>query len=527
MLRQIKQLTAVQLCNVFGINEVIHTKDPKQRHRFILLAVTYIALLIMLIVYIAVMSSGLIMLGMGDIIPIYLFTITSMIILFFSFFKASHVIFETSTFELLISLPVSKTAIIVSRFLTMYSTNVMMSFFVMVTGAAVYGVYVHPGVSFYLYVITGILFLPLLPMTIATAIGAAITAVSSRMKHKSMVTSMLTILLVIALIAGNMIFSNRVGGMTEDMVADFVSILTAQIQAMYPPAVWFEDAAVNGNIGSFLLFLGVSIAVFVLLVAVVQRYFLSICTALHASAAKNNYTMQSLHTSSIVKALWKRELKRYFASSIYVSNTMTGYILMAVAGIALFFVGEEIIESTIGIPDITEKALPIVLGAVGAMMPTTSCSISMEGKQWWIAQTLPVRNKDVFDSKILVNLSVALPFYVVAVISGWLALRPSFAGSIWLIVMPLMYILFSAVVGITINLAVPVMNWDNETRVVKQSASTMITLLVEFASFAPPLIILIAVQSIPVDIVMAVTLLVLASLTAILYRRNNKRNLFL
>ena len=63
---------------------------------------------------------------------------------------------------------------------------------------------------------------------------------------------------------------------------------------------------------------------------------------------------------------------------------------------------------------------------------------------------------------------------------------------------PWAYILFGARVGIAINEKLPVFNWDSEVRVVKQSASTFVTMLVVMAAAMVPVVILFVVPDFPV-----------------------------
>lgn len=526
MLHQIRQLTAIQLCNFCGINEARYTHDRKKKRQTVLLAFVWIMLTVMLLFYMILVSHTLAELGMAEMIPILLFTVTSLTIFCFSIFKAGSVIFQMSSFELLASLPVSKSAIVISRFLTMYSTNLILSVLIMFSGAGIYGMFVRPPVSFYIFSLLGTIVLPLLPMTIATTICAIITAISSRMKHKNWAQSILTLLFILAIIIGNTFFSADAGDMTTDQLKNLALLAKKQMQTIYPPAMWFGSAAISGSIGALLALVSVSILVFVCMMFIIQHYFMRICTALHASSAKNDYKMQRLHSSSVRRTLWRRELKRYFASSIYVTNTMVGYILMSAAAAAMLFLGVEKIETSLQLPGDITSILPLILSVFPAILSTTCCSISLEGKQWWIAQTIPVRSKDIFDSKILVNLTIAFPWYLISVIFVWLAVRPSLAETIWLAVMPAAYILFSSVAGLTVNLAMPVLEWENETRVVKQSASTMVSMLIGFASFLPPLIVIFSVPTISATVVMAATLGVLLLFTLVLYRHNNKKRLF-
>ena len=527
MLRQIKLLVDIQTCNLFGLNEFRYTKDAQKKHRWLGMAAVWALLALMLVAYIVMLSDGLIKIGLGEVVPEYLFTVTSLLILFFAFFKAGSVIFQMRTYESMISLPVSKTAIVVSRFLSMYITNLLLSCLTMLPGIVLYGIWMHPDFSFYVYSILGILFLPLLPITVATILGAFITAISSRMKSKSLVNAVLSIVLVVGFMVLSTSSASKLENINGDMLRNLSSVVSAQIQRLYPPADWFGRSAIEGSLPSFLLFFGVSAALFLVMVFVVQHYFTGICTALNATTAKNNYKMRDLNTNSPLMAMFHRELKRYFASSIYVTNTIIGYILMAAAAVALFFVGPDKLEGALGFPGVISKAFPLFLAAIGSIGTPTSCSISMEGKQWWIAKTIPVRSKDIFDSKILMALAVALPEYLVAVVFGLLAVKPGLLGALWIVVIPAVYIVFMAVAGICVNLAMPVFNWENEMRAVKQTASVMVTMLIGFVSFILPIACLLAIGNVSADLVMLISFLVIFTATAILYFSKNRKKILL
>jgi ABC-2 type transport system permease protein len=198
---------------------------------------------------------------------------------------------------------------------------------------------------------------------------------------------------------------------------------------------------------------------------------------------------------------------------------------MAAASVALFIADPSKLEAALNFPGLISKAFPLFLAAMGAITTPASCAISMEGKQWWIAKTIPVRSKDIFDSKILMALAVAAPEYLVAVFFGLLAVKPSFTGALWIIVIPAVYIVFMAVAGICVNLAMPVFNWENEIRAVKQSASVMVTMLVGFASFVVPIACLLAIRNVSADLVMLITFIVMAAVTAMLYFRKNRKKI--
>ena len=58
----------------------------------------------------------------------------------------------------------------------------------------------------------------------------------------------------------------------------------------------------------------------------------------------------------------------------------------------------------------------------------------MEGKTFWQIQTLPVKSGKVYLSKIMANLTVAAPFYVISVVFACLTVEPDLATYFWIAV---------------------------------------------------------------------------------------------
>ena len=526
MIRQVLRLLKLQTVNLFGLNEFRYTKDSGKRKRYIALAAVWVLVIFMVGGYAGAMSYALVKTGMGNIIPMYVYTVVSLLILLFTFFKAGSIIFSMKGYELLISFPVSKSSIVISRFLSMYVTNLLMAMLVMIPAVAVYGVLEKPVISFYVMFLVGMLFAPLLPLTIASILGAAITAVSVRVKHKSIVQAVLMVILIVVVMAGSMLMSNNGEGFTEDMFKNMAKIMEEQIGKIYPPALWF-DKAVYGQWSCMAVVLLVPLAVFGVFVAILQKHFQSICMKLNAVTTKNNYRIGKMDSSGVLKTLWRRELKRYFASGIYVTNTIVGYVMAVLATAAVFFVGADRMGEFKGIPDfgnVVKSALPFLIALLMSITSMTSCSISMEGKTFWQIQTLPVKSGKVYLSKIMANLTVAAPFYVISVVFACLTVEPDLATYFWIAVIPALYLFFMAVVGIRINLAFPVLNWDNEVRVVKQSASTLVTMLVGIITGVVPIACIVLLGTGAVNVVRAVTAVVLALVTVVLYVLNIKNS---
>lgn len=128
------------LCNLFGINEVRHTRDSGKKQRFALLCGAWILIGLLLMSYMILLSLAYIGMGLADVLPMYFYTVASMVILFFSFFKAGDMVFSLSSYELQASWPVSTAAIVISRFMIMYVTDLLFSLLVMIPGFVIYGI---------------------------------------------------------------------------------------------------------------------------------------------------------------------------------------------------------------------------------------------------------------------------------------------------------------------------------------------------------------------------------------------------
>ena len=527
MSKQIIRLCRLQLGNLFGINEFLHTKDQAKKARFVGLAILWVLLLALLVFYVGALSYGLAFMGMADIVPMYLYAMASLLILIFSFFKAGSTLFAMRGYEMLVSLPVSRAAIIISRFACMYLMNLLVELLIMLPGLFVYGYFTHPSAGTYVVFLLGSLFLPLLPLTISSILGALITAVSSRSRHKSLVETVLMLVVVTAVLGGSFFFSDKESQITKEMLRNIAEILSVQLERIYPPSVWFQRA-LSGDVWSLGLLVMVPVAVFAVFIAVLQNYFQSICTAIHAVSAKNNFRMTRLQKSSHIAALWRKELKRYFASSVYVTNTVVGYVMAVIVAAGICFMGVKKIVEMLGFPGIEPvfmRCLPYGLSCLLCMTSLSACSISMEGNTFWQIQTLPVTAKEFYDGKLLANLSVAAPFYLLSVVLLAFGVKPTGLELVWLSVIPACYVVFSSVVGITVNLMFPVLKWESEVRVVKQSASMLVTMLIGMLSSILPLVGNAFAGEKWSDGICLMTVIILLAATGFLYRRNRQTEL--
>ena len=515
MWKSVRLLTWLSLCNLFGFNEARFSKDPKKKNRLLTVAFAMLILGGMMVFYAGALTFAFIDMGLSEMIPMYLCVMISLLTFMFSVFRAGPALFSLRQFERLSVLPVRPAAIVISRFISLYVTELFVSVFS--TGAVIVVCALNASFSpwFYISMLLGSLILPLVPMTAAMIVGTGIYAVTASMRRKNI----MQLIFSFAFLALYFSFMNSMNGATEDMVIGLAEKIGA-FKRFYPPAHWFSEG-VYGNVGCYLLFFAISIAIFLCFAWIVGRYYRFICTHLTSNAAKRNFVMREQKGRSALRACFFRERKRYFASANYVMNTAIGYILTIVL-VAMACFGEAGLLATQIPSRVIAKLAPFLLALFSNVSPTTTASVSMEGKHFWLTQTLPVRTRDIMNAKILVNLMISVPCMLISSVLLAIAARPNLADLFWLIFLPLLYALFGSVLGLFVNLKLPMMHWDNEAQPVKQGKSTLIMMFAGFfTSFLPviPMVLVLLISDVAAHIALIVISLVLCLLIHLLHRK--------
>lgn len=505
-------------------NEFIHTRDTKARRRWIGLALAWVMIAGIALFYLVMLSVGMAAYGLSAFLPGCLYTGASVALLLFETLRAGSFLFSPQFVEQTSPLPLPSAALPVSRLAELYLCDLALCAFLLGPGLVLYSMANSgTGPLYWAAALWGLLLAPLLPLAAACFLGALTAALVRRLRHKNLIAGLLLVGFTMAVLAWSMSLT----AMPADMDgADLMVMLEPALRrasAGYAPAAWFGQMLAGGS-GSFpaLLYLTlISLLTAGAAAAVVTRKYTALCAALNAPDGRRR-TARKTGVHSPLTALYLREVRRYLACTNWFANTAVGYLLMAALPLLLLFGSDHVMQSlglTIGL---VGRFLPLAMGMCAVLMPVTACSVSLEGAQWSLIRTLPVSSRDLLLAKVLLNLSVALPCWAVAVVGGLTAVRPRGSGILWLVLVPAVYCVFGAVSALRINLALPQLHWQTETQAVKQSASTLAAMLTGLAAAGLPGLCL---AFLPEDAVYAVTCVSLAGLTALLWRQSLRVNL--
>ena len=117
---------------------------------------------------------------------------------------------------------------------------------------------------------------------------------------------------------------------------------------------------------------------------------------------------------------------------------------------------------------------------LASMNDMAAPSVSLEGKSLWLMQSLPVTPWQVLRGKlgmqmILTGIPVLFCTACIAFIYPFTPLE-----LLLTVLVPMLYVLFSALFGLFLGLKMPNLNWTSEITPIKQSVGVMIALLSGF-----------------------------------------------
>ena len=113
---------------------------------------------------------------------------------------------------------------------------------------------------------------------------------------------------------------------SQQVLVELGKYLSKQINTIYPLAGLYFEAVIKSGFWSLLIFIAISVIAFILFSLLVGKVFVKINTTIMTGRYKGNYKLGKLKSNKPLTALYRKELKRYFSSPVYVMNT--GLVLL-------------------------------------------------------------------------------------------------------------------------------------------------------------------------------------------------------
>ncbi len=392
---------------------------------------------------------------------------------FGSVFNTYSTLYSAKDNDLLLSMPIPPSRIILVRLFGVWFWGMVYELLVLIPAMIVYWMAASPGLLTIAMDIFIIIAISILVLVISCALGWLVAKISSRLRSKSLVTVLIS---VVFLGVYFYIYSSAYS-MLQKLIANIETVGLKIRSAIYP--IYLMGRGAEGDGLAFLLFLAMVLALFGLVWWILSHSFLKLATT-RSGAAKKKYREISIKARSVYSALLHKEGRRFTSSAAYMLNCGMGTLFIAAIAVVVLIKGEWIRNTVAASFAEYDQLIPLIAIAILCMMTTmnelTAPSISLEGKNLWLMQALPISAWQVLKAKLELHLLLTeLPTLLCSICMA-VVIRPGLMASVLMVVLPQLFVILNASLGLILNLKSPNLAWTNETAVVKQSMSVGISL---------------------------------------------------
>ena len=262
-------LLKMQLYNLFGINRILHSHSKKEKHRSMALGGIFILVIGLMIAYSTIISISLASMGTVNVLPTISALVCSVITLILTFLKSSGVLIGLRDYDMIMSLPVKNSEVVLSRLTMVYLTNLLISVIAVLPSVVIFGINSEVGISGNTMFLLSFLFLPVIPMIVSLGLGVLISAVSSRSKHKNILSLVLSTLIVLLIVAA----SAKAQSMDSDEILNIGIMLSNMANKLYALVGLISKAVEQQNWLYFLTFVGMSVLISAIFVGIVAHFY--------------------------------------------------------------------------------------------------------------------------------------------------------------------------------------------------------------------------------------------------------------
>lgn len=423
-------------------------------------------------------------------LAIYSFSTTALMLSLMLIATEGSVGIKSTDEEMLLSLPIKKSNVIISKILYYIIFDLIIIMMLLLPSYIIYGIVVeNTKISLVIRGMGMIIGVALFSNGCSGIINTCFNRLTKKFKHSSVIQSLLSLLLVVVFVFIYIGF-NLLSQNPESMV---------RFYQIYPIKLLTEFVLVGAPMDAIILLILVFVP-FIISVVLKTKLFGKNVSAYHSNNKELIYS-----EGKIENTLFKKEINKYFSIPIYVSNTALGFLMGIGLALILSIMGKDSFISMIKVaiasgyenemlPSSIETmingyfdyVLIIIFVLVLTIMPITSCSISLEGKEIWILKAHPIAEKDIFKSKIKVHLAVCMiPVIIVSILLSTL---------LEMKLLPIIFVLLvlasvlCAMNGLYSNLLFPKLEWESEMEAVKQGISVLVVMIINFVLIGLPLL---------------------------------------
>lgn len=470
-------LLKVQLLGLFGINKRLHEDGRKTKWVLAVICVAAAFVGAAIIAYMACLAQSMLSLELGAYIPLLGMTVIVMATIISTFTKANGTLFSLKDYDLVMSLPVPVSTVVLSRLIPLYGLSVLFGIMAMAPMLIVYALHVPMPAVAIPFSAAVMLLAPVIPMAAAVLLAALIALASARFRRANLLMSCLLMAALVALVMASVAFSSN-----PDSLDGMGAQVFSSLEGAYPPAAWAAHAIIAGDMPAFLGFAGLSVGVGLVVIVALTRLFAPVNQRLAASSPRASVSRAvASKPRTPLRALLAKEGRLLTATPIYFLNTCMGFALALVAGVAAVVLAASGTMPLDALPaelrPLVAPFLPWPLAFMLSIASTTAASVSLEGKAHWLMLTAPVSASVLLGSKLVFGLLIAVPAALVSSALVAVAFGLDVSSAAVLVLCAVSAACLSATMGLALDAGRPSFDWTSPYEPVKRGIPVVVTVL--------------------------------------------------
>lgn len=375
---------------------------------------------------------------------------------------------RTSDADFLLSLPIKKRDIIISKTINRYVYDFCFAFLLFVPYLVLYQIFEGFSLQVFCLGLVFLFLIPLVSVSISYLFDFVVSRLFNRMRLGGLLKSFVMVF-VFVLIMVLMLFKTFTYGSAnfENLDAYFADrpVSNLVLNFMFSP-----------NVLNVLIVVLVPILMFVLAVSLYAFDF----GKTFASYVSSKTDLKFSNEKSTLSMLFKKELFGYATTPAYIINTIIGPIMILVLGIFVSSMGYDGISNYLGASldkNVLAGLIAILFAGMCSTTQISASSVSLEGKNLWILKSSPINEKQLFLSKLLVHFSIVQPCIIISSSLVSIFLKFNLLQLSMVLLFPTVINLLVDFVGLFLNLCFPKFDFDNPTKVVKQSLPVLLCMV--------------------------------------------------
>ncbi|HEY5556889.1 putative ABC transporter permease subunit [Acetobacterium sp.] len=503
-MREIINLTKLFLNDSLGFSLLFYNKThnkkefSKQLFTMIIVSVALIPAFFMYISFMTALYTGLRLINQVSVFLTIGYIFTSVIIIIFGIMYILSEFYFSKNMEELIPLPIAPRKIIISKFASILVLEYVFAALMFIPVLMIYGIGQGMGLGYVFLAFVVFLTLPLLPLSLETALIMTVMR-SSSIKGRQDVVQIIFIIIGISLIIGIQFwFGAQMGSTGEVDLQTLMNSLLNNNEKLLNMIGYFAPASLlvawglnETNLMSvFWVFCLTLITAFSfgLMVFIGERFFIASLITGKTSRKGKKLTRAERQKSLGPKshgamAIFAMDMRLLLRTPIFLLNNVSVVIIVPLCILIILSFSPLTPQDFDAVKSFYDQ-MPMVVNFMlmgffvffGATSATTATTFSREGRASWLTRIVPVSPRDQIigrTASALVVQSLGILFTLIGVyyylpLTGMTILLTVILGVLGTV--PIL--LF----GLLIDMNRPLLEWDNPQKAVKNNMNVVITL---------------------------------------------------